>query len=994
MELGKKLYIRSLVNVASEPITYYWPMRTFITRNPLRELEDLPFREAIKEGELLFGGRGYLRREDYRHLYSMGHIKEEFLRESIKEFLSSLELSESLPYEELVFALLTQKITEPAYNLLHRGKAKEEILEALSECFTEDPSEVCRELFLSIGVKNTLQDLIKLLTGKDPGRLIDELVIKTAFDFLDEGQSTIDMPGRDAGLYRAWRELAKRNLRFLLWTGRSLVSMLKDLEEPEEAIEYVLTSYELPQPAWEGYITLELAKLKGIAGFIKWRSHNKYYYWQKVHPVDMVDYAAIRLLVAKSVLDASSKDLPFRPTYRGIEEFLSKEKEKAYLMYEFSSRNCPPQVAEDYKKYLKNPAKHLQEYITLKAQIKAKSYYRFLSDWLKAVDLRLEDLSAQEVLELLRLYHLLKEEEGYVWLRAFEETHIQKLVESIKLPEKTQEKPLAQALFCIDVRSERFRRKLESVGNYQTFGVAGFFGIPVAMVDLRKGHEEFLCPVIVTPKNVVFEMPYSRKGIEKDKALSQLLHGVKDHILAPFVAVEMLGFAFGFDFIGKTFLPDTYAKAKDLMWKESVKTSMMVNKLSEKEIEDITTYYYTSLIKKALEEMGIKDADPYLLFQTCLEEEVSLPEELRSVVEVLRSKYRVERGFVKLFEERLRSLGFTKEEQAFLVSTTLKSIGLVKDFAPIVFVLGHESRSENNPYESALDCGACGGASGIYNARIFCTMANNPAVRQIMKQKHGLNIPEETVFLPGIHNTTTDQIVLYDLEYLPAIYVPMLERIRRDFEEARRLTAQERAGALDAGSPEQVYRKAYDWSEVRPEWGLSGNYAFVIGRRYITKLSELEGRVFLHSYDYTVDPKGFLLENILAGPAVVGQWINMEYYFSTTDNEVYGSGSKVYHNVVGRIGVMTGNYSDLRTGLPAQTVLKEGKPFHVPVRYTLVIEAPLELSQRAISRIRKIRDLMQNEWINALVFDPQKGVFYRYLKGSWVEYQKKQEVKV
>ncbi|MCS7285362.1 MAG: DUF2309 domain-containing protein, partial [Hydrogenobacter thermophilus] len=392
---------------------------------------------------------------------------------------------------------------------------------------------------------------------------------------------------------------------------------------------------------------------------------------------------------------------------------------------------------------------------------------------------------------------------------------------------------------------------------------------------------------------------------------------------------------------------------------------------------------YTSLIKKALEEMGIKDADPYLLFQTCLEEEVSLPEELRSVVEVLRSKYRVERGFVKLFEERLRSLGFTKEEQAFLVSTTLKSIGLVKDFAPIVFVLGHESRSENNPYESALDCGACGGASGIYNARIFCTMANDPAVRQIMKQKHGLNIPEETVFLPGIHNTTTDQIVLYDLEYLPAIYVPMLERIRRDFEEARRLTAQERAIALDADSPEQVYRKAYDWSEVRPEWGLSGNYAFVIGRRDITKLSELEGRVFLHSYDYTVDPKGFLLENILAGPAVVGQWINMEYYFSTTDNEVYGSGSKVYHNVVGRIGVMTGNYSDVRTGLPAQTVLKEGKPFHVPVRYTLVIEAPLELSQRAISRIRKIRDLMQNEWINVMVFDPQKGVFYRYLKGSW-----------
>lgn len=111
------------------------------------------------------------------------------------------------------------------------------------------------------------------------------------------------------------------------------------------------------------------------------------------------------------------------------------------------------------------------------------------------------------------------------------------------------------------------------------------------------------------------------------------------------------------------------------------------------------------------------------------------------------------------------------------------------------------------------------------------------------------------------------------------------------------------------------------------------------------------------------------------------------------DNEVYGSGSKIYHNVVGRIGVMTGNYSDLRTGLPAQTVLKEGKPFHIPIRYTLIVEAPFELARNAINKIRKIRDLMQNGWINLLIFDPEKEIFYRYLEGVWVEYLKKEEVK-
>jgi uncharacterized protein YbcC (UPF0753/DUF2309 family) len=462
--------------------------------------------------------------------------------------------------------------------------------------------------------------------------------------------------------------------------------------------------------------------------------------------------------------------------------------------------------------------------------------------------------------------------------------------------------------------------------------------------------------------------------------------------------VEMVGLAFGFDFLGKTFLPEKYLKLKERAIRDHTRTSLMVNKLSEEEIEQITRTYYFSVIRSVLQDyLGMQDIDDKVVsrvYEACINDENTLDENLKKAVEVLKNKYKVDRGYVELFKERLKSVGFTKEEQAFLVSTALKSIGLTKDFAPIVFVLGHGSRSENNPYESALDCGACGGASGIYNARAFCIMANDPEVRRIMAQRHGLEIPSSTVFVPGIHNTTTDEILLYDLEFLPANYLPLLENIRKDFERARELTLTERGQSLDAKKPEEVYRRAYDWSEVRPEWGLSGNYAFIIGRRSLTSSANLMGRVFLHSYDYRVDKKGFLLENILAGPAIVGQWINSEYYFSTVDNEVYGSGSKVYHNVVGRIGVMTGNYSDLRTGLPTQTVLKEGKPFHIPIRYTLFIEAPFELAKGAINKIRKIRELMQNEWINVIILDPESGIFYRYLEGNWVEYLKKEEVKV
>jgi uncharacterized protein YbcC (UPF0753/DUF2309 family) len=196
----------------------------------------------------------------------------------------------------------------------------------------------------------------------------------------------------------------------------------------------------------------------------------------------------------------------------------------------------------------------------------------------------------------------------------------------------------------------------------------------------------------------------------------------------------MIGLAFGFDFLGKTFLPEKYLKLKERAIKDYTRTSLMVNKLSEEEIEQITRTYYFTFIRSVLQEhLGMQDIDDKVVsrvYEACINDENTLDENLKKAIEILKNKHKVDRGYVELFKERLKSVGFTKEEQAFLVSTALKSIGLTKDFAPIVFVLGHGSRSENNTYESALDCGACGGASGIYNARAFCIMANDPEVRR------------------------------------------------------------------------------------------------------------------------------------------------------------------------------------------------------------------------------------------------------------------------
>ncbi len=356
----------------------------------------------------------------------------------------------------------------------------------------------------------------------------------------------------------------------------------------------------------------------------------------------------------------------------------------------------------------------------------------------------------------------------------------------------------------------------------------------------------------------------------------------------------------------------------------------------------------------------------------------------------LRTVYRIDRGYAQIQMERLGRIGFTLDEQLNFVGTALRSIGLVEGFSRFVLLVGHGSTSENNPYESALDCGACGGNHGIVNARVLAQIANKPAVREGLRGQ-GIDIPDDTWFVPAFHNTTTDRIQLHDMDLLPPSHLVYVDRLSSNLQSATRLSAAERMPTLEPESdgvdPAKAYRNAQrnasDWSQVRPEWGLSRNAGCVIGRRHLTEQMNLEGRVFLQSYDYRLDPKGRLLENILSGALVVGQWINMEHYFSTVDNEHYGSGSKVYHNVAGRFAVMTGNLSDLRTGLPAQTVLKNGLPYHEPMRLLTFIDAPFDLARGAIEGVVKVKNLVYNGWVRMAIVDPETGICHLYEDGGW-----------
>ena len=52
--------LRTLVTLAAEAIPLNWPMRTFISRNPLMGFEHLPFDQAVSQAKELFGAHELL----------------------------------------------------------------------------------------------------------------------------------------------------------------------------------------------------------------------------------------------------------------------------------------------------------------------------------------------------------------------------------------------------------------------------------------------------------------------------------------------------------------------------------------------------------------------------------------------------------------------------------------------------------------------------------------------------------------------------------------------------------------------------------------------------------------------------------------------------------------------------------------------------------------------------------------------------------------------
>jgi len=1021
LNLGKILRVHATAYVASEPVPLYWPMRTFVHNNPLYGLEHRPFSEAVDEARRLFHADVYLPRTQYQRYRVEGKVNEAVLAAETREIADAAPPIGGIDW--MAWLCAVRDAASDRSSLVPDAEPRDVLAVLAGRAIDAarplaDPGDALRA---ALPPWRPLTECVDALWGTSLGDDLDELMVKSCLDFFDEDQSSWRMPGREQGFYIAWAAVARRNLRLFL-RGLALRRILDEAPRADVAIAYVMRTLGIAEEYWQGYFSRELMRLHGWAGFIRWRSGAAHYHWGRKHPADLVDLLAVRLVFALALIQERARDRGTPANRAELDAFIGARPQVARLRHALYSEGPLPGFAQRVDDALARGGDDgidalAEAYALRSRQVRAETQAQRLREIASRAGTpvsHLAELSSEMLEGLLQGLQRFEQCEGAIWLRAMEAQAIERFVREMRPPADLPagKRPFAQALFCIDVRSEVLRRQLEGVGDYQTFGIAGFFGVPVGFLGFGRGSETHLCPAVVTPKNLVLELPMATDFEDEAFAttIGHVLHDLKSSVLSPFVTVEAIGALFGFDLVGKTLAPLQYHRWRRRIGGRQPATCLLLDKLSREQADSIVRALQRVLIAKALHaELGIErervnDDMIRELRETALGHQRG-PTALSRVLGLdaareaqfiakLRDNYRIDEAYAAHQMNLLGRVGFSLDEQANYVWTALTSIGLTRIFSRFVLLIGHGSVSENNPYEAALDCGACGGSRGLVSARVLAQMANKPDVRARLLAR-GIEIPSDTWFVPGLHVTSTDDVELNDLDLLPPQHLVYLERLRSGLRAATRLCAAERLPRLlpdrKAMKPAQAYRIArsmsLDWSQVRPEWGLSGNVYFVVGRRGLTQNVNLRGRSFLQSYDWRCDPKGRLLETILAGPVVVGEWINMEHYFSVVDNAHFGSGSKVYHNVAGRFGVMTGNLSDLRTGLPAQTVLYRGQPYHEPLRMVTFIEAPLDFARRAIDAVDKIKSLVQGQWIRAVVIDPTREFqAFVYDRGQWAPY--------
>ena len=334
-------------------------------------------------------------------------------------------------------------------------------------------------------------------------------------------------------------------------------------------------------------------------------------------------------------------------------------------------------------------------------------------------------------------------------------------------------------------------------------------------------------------------------------------------------------------------------------------------------------------------------------------------------------------------------IGYTLDEMVTRGEGFLRGIGLIKHFAPIVYIVSHGSSSANNPHHGAHDCGACSGRPGATNARAQAYILNHKKVRGVLAAK-GIIIPANTQFVGSMHDTAADVMAYYDEGVLSAANTDNHFINIQNFETALNLNAKERSRRFASINTKQeleqvrkaIHSRSVSLFEPRPELGHGTNTLAIIGRRQVTKGLFLDRRAFLNSYDYTTDPDGTILSAVMRPIGLVCGGINLEYYFSRVDNIKMGAGTKLPHNVMGLFGVANSSDGDLRPGLPWQMI-----EVHDPVRLMVIVEHQPDIVLKAIQSSPEVFEWYNNEWVHIVALHPEEQQFYYFRNGAFEKYE-------
>ncbi len=851
------------------------------------------------------------------------------------------------------------------------------------------------KLFEQVGETLTLRGLLIHLTQVDILKDIIPPLQSYIGSWLDEGLAA--WGSQESSFYQYWKQCSVGDKNWLFNDIPDWQEYVDSLpENSANAVAVELIRMDIPEDKWTGYLERLALELPGWSGMFYWRSSNPEFATLTERDdnkhVDMMDYLAVRLIMEHQFVRRLCSKLWLNEgslsTLRGyfhrhhyefnvrstlynehIPEYLiglcqqlikkqashvptSKEWQVlAHMIWTWQqcskinqSSSCPASstVDKDTTQSEKQPQQNAWVLFRLAQHL-----------GLSANDLK--QLTPTVINNILSCVDTLKDTDksGFLMLQAYEHHYREQLFSVVvknhgrgTWENRDSARPDAQIFFCMDDREEGFRRHLEAINPaIETLGAAAFFGVVMEWKALDAKKSVVLCPIVSIPEHEVVEVVspdeqsklkkhqqrYSlrtrvREFIHQETQRNLLSSSVMMAVFAPFALLTLLG---------KIWTPYSFSKA--------------VNKLKHDFDAEVITRVESTRVENTCETDHQTD-----------DSSASLQH------------------------------GFTIKEQTQIVASFLQNNGLLSGFSNFVVTMGHYSRNQNNPHAAAYGCGACGGKFSGPNGRVFAAMANHVDVRKALAEE-GIHIPDDCWFVGGEHDTCNEAIKLDDTDLIPEHLLPAFAKLKTDLALAAKHSAHERCRKL-ASAPrkpnlkqatEHIAARAVDFSQARPELGHATIAAGFVARRHLSQGTFMDRRCFLISYDASVDPDGKYLERILLSAGPVGAGINLEYYFSSVNNEKYGCGSKIVHNLAGLFGVMEGSTGDLRTGLPLQMV-----EIHEPMRLQLMVEAKTDTLTAIYQRQPAIQQLVGNGWLLLSVKDPETGKIYTFAPESgWTPWQ-------